>query len=547
MKLKRTILGPIMIVLVALVSGGWLLQRGVATTGSAFEEAQILNEVLNRISRDYVDAHPSGELHRMAVEGLLRELGDPHTSFMSAQEYADLRMSTTGEYGGLGIQIAERDGWITVLAPLPGTPAERAGLLPGDRIVEVEGESTAGWSDDDAVQVLRGPKGAPVNIKIARIGVAEPIPYTIVREEIHVNSVRTSHFVTPGIGYVKLDVFSETSTQELRAAIDSLRREGMTGLILDLRVNPGGLLDQGVSVSDLFLTEGQAIVETRARRPDESMTFHASSSDFVTGLPIVVLVDDNSASAAEIVAGALQDHDRALVVGTPTFGKGSVQTLFPLPGGNFLKMTTGKWYTPVGRSIQREIRDEPDAVELMEETPISEEGVPVPAAEAVDTMTRRPYRTDSGRIVYGGGGIVPDLIIRPDTLTLAEREFFEAASRSGSRYNDVVFRMAVDHVRANPNLSRDFEVTPAMRAEFFERLRAAGIEVTREQFDAAARLLDQRLAYEIAFAKWGVSVAAARSTANDNVVRSAVELLRNASTPQALFREAANGNRAARP
>lgn len=546
MKLKRTVLGPIMIVLVALVSGGWLLQRGVATTGTAFEESQILNEVLNRITRDYVDAHPSGELHRMAVEGLLRELGDPHTSFMSAQEYADLRLSTTGEYGGLGIQISVRDGWITVLAPLPGTPADRAGLLPGDRIVEIEGESTSGWSDDEAVQVLRGPKGAPVNIKIARIGVSEPIPYTIVREEIHVNSVRTSHFVEPGIGYVKLDVFSETSTQELRAAIDSLRAEGMRGLILDLRINPGGLLDQGVSVSDLFLTRGQAIVETRARRPDESMTFHASNPDVITGVPIVVLVDDNSASAAEIVAGALQDHDRALVVGTPTFGKGSVQTLFPLPGGNFLKMTTGKWYTPVGRSIQRETGEEPDVVELLEDAPISEEGVPVPAAEAVDTTTRRPYRTDSGRIVYGGGGIVPDLIIRPDTLTRAEREFFEAVSRGGSKYNDVVFRLAVDHVRANPELERNFQVTPGMRAEFFERLRAAGIEVTREQFEGAVRLLDQRLAYEIAFAKWGLSVAATRSTASDNVVRSAVELLRGASSPRALF-EAANGNRAARP
>lgn len=546
MKLKRTVLGPILVVLLAVVSGGWLLQRGVGAQGSAFAEAQLLNAVLNRLTTDYVDQHSAAELNRMAVEGVLRELGDPHTTFMSAEEYADLRLSTTGEYGGLGIQIAERDGWITVLSPLPGTPAERAGLLPGDRIVEIEGESTAGWSDDDAVNVLRGPRGAPVSFKVARIGVDEPIPYTIVREEIHVSSVRTSFMVEPGIGYVKLDMFSETSTQELRRAITEMERQGMEGLILDLRSNPGGLLDQGVSVSDLFLSTGQPIVETRSRRPEESMTFTARTGNAMPGLPVVVLVDEYSASAAEIVAGALQDHDRALVVGTPTFGKGSVQTLFPLPGGNFLKMTTGKWYTPVGRSIQREARRTGDPVELLEDEPISEEGVPIPAAEAVDTATREPYRTDSGRIVYGGGGIVPDLIIRPDTLTLEERDFFEAASKSGSKYSDVAFRFAVDHVRDNPGLERGFPVTAGMRSDFFQRLREAGVEITREQFDGAARLLDQRIAYEIAFAKWGLAVASQRSNASDKVVRTAARLLREAPDQAALFRRAATRSTASR-
>jgi carboxyl-terminal processing protease len=547
MKLKRTILGPILVVLLAFVSGGWLLQRGVSAHGNAFGEAQILNAVLNRISTDYVDPHPAAELHRMAVEGLLREIGDPHTNFMSAEQYAELRMSTTGEYGGLGIQISERDGWITVISPLPGTPAERAGLLPGDRIVEIEGESTAGWSDEDAVKVLRGPRGAPVDFKIARVGVSEPIPYTIVRDEIKVQSVRTSYMLEPGVGYVKLDVFSETSTQELRAAIAELSSRGMTGLVLDLRANPGGLLDQGVSVSDLFLSKGQAIVETRSRRPDESMTFRASTPDATPGLEVVVLVDGYSASAAEIVAGALQDHDRALVVGDPTFGKGSVQTLFPLPGGNFLKMTTGRWYTPVGRSIQRESRRNGDAVELLDEEPISEEGVPLTPTEAGDSVKRQAYRTAGGRIVYGGGGIVPDLIVRPDTLTTGEREFFEAASKGGSRYSDVVFRFAVDHVRENPDLERGFPITPAMRSELFDRFIQAGLEVTREQFQAAQRLIDQRIAYEIALAKWGLSVAAQRSTASDKLVRTAAELLRDAPDQSALFQRAANQGRVARP
>jgi carboxyl-terminal processing protease len=537
MKLKRTVLGPVLVASVAVVSGGWLLQQGVTRENNVFQQARIFDEVLHRISRDYVEQHPSDELYEMAVEGLLRELGDPHTSFMSAAEYNDLRVQTTGEYGGLGIQIAEKNGWITVISPLPETPAERAGILAGDRIIEVEGKSTEGWTDEDAVKVLRGPKGSPVNIKIARVGVSEPIPYTIVRDEIRVQSVRTAYMVEPGIGYMDLDVFAETSTAELRQAIDRMRAAGMKGLILDLRTNPGGLLDQGVSVSDLFLPAGDPIVETRARDPRENVTYRASAPQVVEGMPIVVLVNEYSASAAEIVAGALQDHDRAVVIGTPTFGKGSVQTLFPLSGGNFLKMTTGKWYTPSGRSIQKDRKRAGDPVELVDEEPISEEGTPVPAAEAVDTSKRETYKTDAGRVVYGGGGIVPDLVVRPDTLNAQEKAFFEAVSKSGSKFSDEVFRYAVDYVRANPNLQPDFPITQAMREEFLRRLQAAGVEVTREQFAGAGRLLDQRLGYEIAYSKWGTAVASQRANRDDNVVRAAVELLRKAPNTQTLFQQ----------
>ncbi len=537
MKLKRTVLGPVLVASVAVVSGGWLLQQGATRENNVFQQARVFDEVLHRVSRDYVEQRPSDELYQMAVEGFLRELGDPHTAFMSAKEYNDLRVQTTGEYGGLGIRIAEQDGWVTVVSPLPGTPAERAGILAGDRIIEVEGESTEGWTDDDAVNVLRGPKGSPVNIKVARSGVDAPIPFTIVREEIHVQSVPASYMVEPGIGYMDLDVFAETSTSELREAIDRLRGEGMKGLILDLRANPGGLLDQGVSVSDLFLKPGQPIVETRARNPRDNVTFRASGPEVVEGLPVVVLVNEYSASAAEIVAGALQDHDRALVVGAPTFGKGSVQTLFPLSGGNFLKMTTGKWYTPVGRSIQKERKRAGDPTALVEPEPISEDGQPIPADEAVDTASRESYKTDTGRVVYGGGGIVPDLVVRPDTLNAQERAFFEAASKSGSKFSDVVFRYAVDHARQNDGLRPDFPVTQAMRDEFLRRLQEAGVNVTREQFQGAERLLDQRLAYEIARSKWGMAAASQRANMDDNVVRTVIGLLQNAPTQQSLFEQ----------
>ncbi len=522
MKLKRTILGPILVVVFAIISGGWLLQRG-GDNRQAFD-ARALNEILDRISRDYVDQHEVTELYQMAVDGFLKELGDPHTSFMSAAEYNDLRVSTTGEYGGLGIQIAERDGWITILAPLPGTPAERAGLLSGDRIVEVEGESTQGWSDSDAVDVLRGRVGSPVNIRIARPGVEQPIAFEIVREEIHVNAVRTAYMADPTIGYARLDVFSETATDELRAAIAQLKGEGMRSMILDLRSNPGGLLDQGVSVSDLFLDRGQPIVETRARNPRDSFTFRSARQEEYPGMPIVVLVNEYSASAAEIVAGALQDHDRALVIGAPTFGKGSVQTLFPLSGGNFLKMTTGKWYTPVGRSIQRD-RDATTQI-----SPVD-----LAATTTPDTVGREAYETDSGRVVFGGGGIVPDLIVREDTLTLAEREFFEAASEAGNRYTDVIFQFAVGQVRANPDLQLDFPITPEMNQELFDMLRQANINVTWEQFLGARRLVDRDAALQIALAKWGQAGQMQRANLEDTVVRTAVGLLQQAPNQQALF------------
>lgn len=535
MKLKRSILGPILVALFAFVSGGWLLQRGVPTGRDALD-GRALIEILERVSRDYVDEYNSEDLYKMAVEGFFRELGDPHTSFMSAAEYRDLRVSTTGEYGGLGIQIAERDGWITILAPLPGTPAERVGLRSGDRIIEVEGVSTQGWSDSDAVDVLRGPRGSTVSIQIARPGVAEPIEFQLVREEIHINAVRTAYLVEPGIGYARLDVFSETATDELRTAIARLKAEGMRSMVLDLRQNPGGLLDQGVSVSDLFVDRGQAIVETRARNPRESFTFRASRPEEFPGMPIVILVDQYSASAAEIVAGALQDHDRALVVGMPTFGKGSVQTLFQLSGGNYLKMTTGKWYTPVGRSIQKDV--DPDAPVLAVATQGDPAGQPLQTQEVVDTAGREPYRTDSGRVVYGGGGIVPDLIVRGDTVTLAEREFFELAARAGTKYTDVVFRSALAHVDANPQLTEDFPITDRMRQALYERLREGGIDVSWEQFQAASRLVDRDFGSEIARAKWGQEGQLQRVNMMDSVVQTAVRLLRDAPDQQALFNSA---------
>jgi carboxyl-terminal processing protease len=532
MKLKRTVVAPAMVAGVALVSGGWLLQNGVGGQQSVFQRARIFDEVINYVESRYVEPHTSADLYEKAVEGLLTELGDPHTTFMSAEEYADLHRQTTGEYGGLGIQISSRDGWVTAVAILPETPAEAAGMRVGDRFLEIDGQSAEGLTDDQAVRQLKGPPDSNVTLKVQRVGVAQPITFTITRKIIHLKAVPYAYMVAPGVGYANLVMFSESSTEELRAAVDRLRGEGARSLVLDLRSNPGGLLDQGVSVSDLFLPRGQSIVETRARDPRESETYGARTPESYEGLTVAVLVDGYSASAAEIVAGALQDHDRAVVLGTTSYGKGSVQSLFPLSGGNFLKMTTAKWYTPVGRSIQKEhgagqesgAEEQPDVV--------GADGTPVSA----DTAARVPYRTDSGRTVFGGGGIVPDVIVRQDTATAAEKAFFEAASRDAGKFQDALFSYSVAYERSHPDLRADFSVTPEMRRAFYDRLRANGVNVTWEVFQGAQRFIDAQLVEEIARSKFGAAVAARRDDTQDRVLQEAIRLLQASPNQQALLR-----------
>jgi carboxyl-terminal processing protease len=499
---------------------------------SVYQRAQIFDEVLHYVQTRYVDEHSEADLYQKAIKGMLQGLGDPHTVFMSADEYAQLNLQTSGEYGGLGIQIAPREGYIAAVGVLPGTPAERAGIRVGDQILSVDGKDAKGWTDDFAVKVLRGPVGTPVHLRMRRVGVDQPLDFTITREEIHVRSVPYAYMAAPGVAYVDLTIFSRTSSDELRAAIDSLRAKGARKLILDLRGNPGGLLDQGVAVSELFLRRGQSIVETRSRDPNESETFR-TSTDAAFDLPMVVLVDAYSASAAEIVSGALQDHDRALVVGTTSYGKGSVQSLFPLSGGNYLKMTTGKWYTPSGRSIQK-----PFHPAMGEDDEADADSAGADSAQA-DTVHRRAYRTDAGRTVLGGGGIVPDVTVKNDTTTLAERALIAAVAKKASTFNDVLSRYAVEYERRTPGLTRDFPVTPEMRRELYDRLHAAGFDLSWEQFEAAHRLIDARLVNDISLSRCGAGVAAQRNDVDDRTLQTAIRLLQGADTQAALFRAAA--------
>ncbi|HEX6589447.1 MAG TPA: S41 family peptidase [Longimicrobiales bacterium] len=530
MKITRGLSAPLFVAVVGIVSGGWLLQRG-GGDDDVYQQARLFEDVLHHIADEYVEEKDAAELYRMAITGLLDQLGDPHTTFMTPDEYEGLRIQTTGEYGGLGIQIGVRNDWVTVIAPLPGTPAEEAGLEAGDRIVTVDGESTRGWNEDQAVSRLRGPMGSTVTIEVARLGVEEPIPFTITREEIHVQSVRNAFMVERGIGYVGLNVFSETSTQEVRTAIDNLRRQGMRALVLDLRGNPGGLLDQSISLSEMFLDRGEEISEVRARDPRDNQEFRDRTPDHYPEMPIVVLVNGYSASASEILAGALQDHDRALVVGETSYGKGSVQTLFNLDDGYALKMTTARWYTPAGRSIQREDTDEHGDVDAMVAAATGDDAVAAEPDSAAPT-----YRTDAGRVVVGGGGIVPDLIVR-DTLSSDEQAFYTAVYSAGnlSKYSNTRYRFVVNYAHANPNLQPTFQVSDATLNQFYQALVDADVDVTREQFDAARDAIRRQLGYEIVQTKFDETEARRRANSDDPQVQIAVEILRQATDPMSVF------------
>ncbi|WP_419858692.1 S41 family peptidase [Candidatus Palauibacter irciniicola] len=532
MRVQRSWTTGVLVGAIALATGGWLINQSGAASGG--ESRRLLDEIHRLISARFVDEIPPEELYQMAIDGMLENLGDPYTTFLEPRDSEDLRLTTTGNYGGLGVRIDVKDDWITVVQVLPNSPALREGLEVGDRIIEVEGESAEGWSVDKAVDTLRGEKGAPVNITIARVGVDRPLAIRIVRDVIQV--AQAQGFVLDGdIGYVTLRGFSREAKEELVATLDRLVEEGAGGLILDLRRNPGGLLPAGIDVTDLFLERGRPVVETRSRLDEQNYLFRASSEDRYADIPIVVVVDGLSASASEIVAGALQDHDRAVVVGTTTFGKGSVQTLYGLSGNHSMKVTTARWYTPAGRSITKDF-DRASALRDLAASAVAISGEPIAARS--EPEDREEFKTMGGRTVYGGGGITPDLIVYRDTLSTEEQELRRLATRSGAIPRNIVFRWAVEYSNEH-DFNEGFSVTQAMREEVWTALVDAGAEVERELFDQSQTYVDWLIADELAGAEFG-EVPQLRSRAvRDAQINVAMDLLREADSPEALLTVAA--------
>jgi len=335
----RVILVIALLTVVIVISG---VHRRVGAKEEAYDTLKVFSEVLTLLRNNYVDSTESKDLVYGAIKGMLSTL-DPHSSFMSPEVYKEMQIETQGSFGGLGIEITVRDRYLTIVSPIEGTPADQAGLQAGDRIVRIDGELTKDMTLMEAVRKLRGPKGAEVTVTILREG-ADPFDVSITRDVIEVHSVRASD-LGEGIGYIRVNTFQERTRRDLEAALNELQEKGMRGLILDLRNNPGGLLSQAVQVADLFLKKGQLIVYTEGRAKNQNLRFvdeHDNPQDY----PMVVVVNRGSASASEIVAGALRDHQRADLVGTKTFGKGTVQTVIPLNDGSGLRLTTARYFTP---------------------------------------------------------------------------------------------------------------------------------------------------------------------------------------------------------
>ncbi len=533
MKGSRLVL-YVSVALVALVSGGWLLQHGSERSTRVFERARLFEAVVSHIAEYAVDSIGEAELYQTAIESLVDNLDDPYASYLGPEDVAELTERTTGDYGGLGMQIDVRDGWITVIAPIAHTPAEAAGIESGDRIVEVEGESTHGWRNEKAVKELRGEPGTSVRIAIERPGVPEPFELTLTRAVVHVKSVQSVLLLNEDIAYVSLaySTMGKSVVEEVRGAVDSLLGHGARALILDLRDAPGGLLNEGVTLADLFLEDGEVIVRATGRNPAVRDAYSARSPEAWPSLPIVVLVNGGTASAAEIIAGALQDHDRAVIIGTPTFGKGLVQTVFPLGPEEALQLTTGRWKTPSGRTIQRPIRRVGERLRIVGGHEEEREDL---LGDTTFVDSSAVFYTDAGRPVVGGGGIRPDLTVRSDTLADGEEEFIRSLGADIPVYRDVLTSYALDLKGEGVISSPGFEVTRTMRNRLIRRFGERGIDMPQETFEAAGDLLDRQLGYELARYVFDRRVEARRRIRDDAQAASALNLLDDVRTTAELL------------
>ena len=529
------------LVLLPLAGGAFLVEESPAADG-----AQLLGQVLDLVSQRFVDTVSTAAMYEKAARGLVKELNDPYSELFSPKELASFSAQTSGKYAGIGMQIEDQQGAITISKVFPHTPAEAAGIREGDKILFVDSLSTRGWTTQKVSDYLVGKEGTKVTVKFGRAGVPEPIASNFVRQVIHIPAVPYAIVLDNRVGYVPVQRFNETSAEEVRdavatggdghlrgvdnlhvqAAVASLQKEGVKGVILDMRGNPGGILEQSIAMSNLFLKNGQEIVSVRGRSSDRQTYGTRGTAVFPT-IPVSVLTDEYTASASEIVAGALQDHDRALVVGTTSFGKGLVQTLFPLDGGYALKITTAKWYTPSGRSIQRErkfvngkfVETKPDSLET-----------------EAEKKARPAYKSDAGRIVYGGGGVAPDVLVRDDTLTAAELAFGKTIAPKSQEVYVALADYAIELARS---ATKNFTVQPAWREEFYRRLTAKGVVVDHGQFEAAARYVDRLIEQRVARQVAGDSTAKRRDLPFDAPLRKALELMEKGTTQKDLFTLAA--------
>lgn len=518
------------VVAVPLVAGGWMFQARTApgapgSTGTP----EVLSQVMQLVSQRFVDTVGAGALYERAARGLVKELNDPYSELFTPKQIADFSRTTNGRYAGLGMEISPPNagagggGYVTVARVFAQSPAEGGGVQEGDRIVQIDTQATRGWTTTQVQNGLLGTPGTRVRVSFQRPGVAQPITANFTRAIIHIPAVPYSLAFDGTVGYVPVQRFSESTADEIGRAVRALEAKGAKGIVLDLRGNPGGILEQAVETSNLFLKRGQEVLSQRGRG-GESQVYVATEQPLAPTIPLVVMTDGGSASASEIVAGALQDHDRALLVGTTSFGKGLVQTLFPLDGGYALKLTTAKYYLPSGRSIHKERKLQADG-QFVETHPDS--------LETDSARKARPvFRSDAGRVVYGGGAVTPDVVVKPDTFTTAEQTLAKALAPKFVEVAGVLSDYAFEQ---KGKVRPDFVVTPAMREDFLQRITKAGVKVDRAQWDAGAGWIDQQIDARVARVAFGDSAVQRRRLKDDMPLQRAIALVKRSGTQRELF------------
>lgn len=510
-----------LVVLISSTIGGMVASKVLSNEQNIQDQMKQFTAVLDAVENNYVEKVQTPKVVIGGINSLLHSL-DPHSNFLDEEAYASLQEEQHGSFYGLGITIQSINGILTVISPIEGTPAFKAGLRAGDVISEIEGEPTKGQPTSVLLRKLRGPKGTKVNITVEREGYQQQLHFSLVRAEIPVNSISYAFMLKPNVGYVRIKNFTETTTRELEQSLEKLLKENeMKQLIIDLRFNTGGLLDQAIKVCDEFLEKGTVIVSTKGRISEANTTYRSSEKNDFEEIPLVILVNRSSASASEIVAGAIQDQDRGIIVGTTTWGKGLVQSLYRLSSNTALALTTARYYTPSGRLIQR------DYTKSVQDYYYTDIGV-----DEDPTLREKTYTT-TGREVFGGGGITPDVRIEGTRNTKfmdllnSEYIFFNFAKRFTSQDERKV-QASESNPEVNGKLQiidKKFVVDDKVVEDLKDFVKKAQIEFTEQDFQDNLPQIKVQIRQEIFNAIWGSEEGYKVAAANDPQIQKALELI----------------------